>query len=67
MKKIQAIYIHKDYNAFEELDSKRGKSPYEIIANVPDDWTEEQIYNEANKESAKRDGYELRKIKILDK
>lgn len=60
MAKIQAVYRHKDYNAFEELDSKRGKPPYEIVADVPDDWTDEQIWDEANKETAKRSGYELR-------
>ena len=58
MAKIQAIYRHKDYNSFIE-NPKSSLRPYEIVVDLPDNLTDDQIWNEANKESAKKIGYEL--------
>lgn len=61
---MRAIYIHKDYNAFAEIC--KGQTPYEIIADVPDNMTGQQIWDEANKPAAKKQGYYLHRIERRD-
>ncbi len=60
----KAIYIHKDYNSFK--DKYKGLPLYEITANIPDNYTEDEIRVEANRDECKKIGYKLHSLeKIL--
>ncbi len=60
--KIEAQYYHKNYNAFEEVESKRGQAPYEITVEVPDTLADEEIRKGASKPSALKEGYNLKDL-----
>jgi hypothetical protein len=60
--KIQAIYYHEDYNAFKEFN--KGKPPYEIEVDIPNNLSLEQVKEEAKKPSALKDGYSLHELNM---
>jgi len=61
-KKIRALYCREDYNAFAE-HSDAGL--YEIVSDVPDDMTDEEIEKEAKKPCAIKSGHRFVRIEKL--
>jgi hypothetical protein len=61
----RAIYYHKNYNTFKEYN--KGEIPYEITADVPNNWSNDKIWEEANKPCAIRSGYYLNRIELKNR
>ena len=61
-KKIRALYCREDYNAFDER-SEAGY--YEIVSDVPEDMTDEEIEEEAKKPCAIKSGHRFIRIEKI--